>query len=182
MKGKVDNKNWMIIRATDLHLVKALVSKAKELGLSVSNDGETKTGIEHIQLGNSVSVGTSEKFNINWARSIDYYANRGIVPVYDIKYDWAKIMDRLEAYAKNCGVCGKLEGGDTFKIADGVVTIGEAVDLNAGDIAKFKELIGNGFDVTIDQFCETITIADDDGETELTFTDLDKLSKALAKR
>ncbi len=90
----------MIIRVTDMDLVGALLTKAERLDLTISNDNETKTGIEHIQIGNSISVGTSDKFHINWARNIDYYAGRGIVPVYDIQLDWSKIVERLNQYAE----------------------------------------------------------------------------------
>lgn len=89
----------MIIRVTDMDLKDVFLLKAKELGLTISNDNETKTGIEHIELGHAISVGTSDKFHINWARNIDYYANRQIVPVYDIHFDWPKIISRLNDYA-----------------------------------------------------------------------------------
>ncbi len=89
----------MIIRATDMDLVEAFIAKADKLGLTISNDRETKTGIEHIKLGNCISVGTSDKFHVNWAKRIDYYAERGIVPVYDIQLDWKKIIERLNDYA-----------------------------------------------------------------------------------
>lgn len=94
------NSNYhMIIRVTDMELKDAFLAKAERLGLTISNDAETKTGIEHIQIGNCISVGTSDKFHINWARRINYYADRAIVPVYDIQLDWKDIIARLNDYA-----------------------------------------------------------------------------------
>ena len=95
----------MIIRNTDMYLKDAFLKLASDLGLSISNDNETKTGIEHIQLGHAISVGTSDKFHVNWARNIDYYANRGIVPVYDLTYDWNKIVTRLQEYKTEMFQC-----------------------------------------------------------------------------
>jgi len=97
--SKVNEKYWMIIRNSDNYLKDAFLKKCSDMGLTISNDGETQTGIEHIQLGHVISVGTSDKFHINWARRIDYYADRGIVPVYDLTFDWALIMDRLVSYS-----------------------------------------------------------------------------------
>ena len=88
----------MIIRVTDIFLTQAFITMAQVKGLHISNDAETKNGIENIDLGNCISVGTSDKFQVNWAKNIDYYAGRGIVPVYDIQLDWVKIKDRLDQY------------------------------------------------------------------------------------
>ncbi len=119
------NSNYnMIVRATDLDLVEAFVKKAKKLGLTVSNNKETKSGIENIEVGHCISVGTSDKFHINWAKRIDYYAGRQIVPVYDIQLDWSKIVSRLEEYAEAIAEEDTLEiDGYEVEISEDDVTI-----------------------------------------------------------
>lgn len=157
----------MIIRVTDLFLKDALLAKAKSLGLTISNDGETQTGIEHIQLGNSISVGTSDKFHVNWARNITYYADRGIVPVYDITYDWAKIVSRLEGYAANVDKIEEVEeeenndqildSGDSVTVDDGFVYFNGNM-LDSSDLRALALLAENGTTITIDTDDSTIDV------------------------
>lgn len=179
----------MLIRVTDLFLKDAFLAKAESLGLTISNDGETKNGIEHIQLGNSISVGTSDKFAINWSRNIDYYAGRGIVPVYDIQHDWAKITARLDAYAANTDMNSDyteeveeednsvyLESGDSVEVESGTVEFnGGRVDI--ADLAALKRLANAGVDVNIDSDDNTIRV----NGVDVTESDIEVLEEMLSE-
>ncbi len=144
------NSNYhMIIRVTDLELVDALVAKAIKLGLTVSNNKETKNGIENIELGHCISVGTSDKFHVNWARRIDYYADREIVPVYDISLDWTKITKRLNDYAEAVAEEQTVVVGDYIVEAseDDVILHDEDGDfvasLTRSDVEELLDLMDN---------------------------------------
>lgn len=144
--GYKSENNSMVIRVTDTVLKDAFLKICDNKGLHISNDGETKTGIEHIELGHTISVGTSDKFQVNWARNYDYYADRGIVPVYDFQYDWKKIMDRLDAYvAEQASTQEEEDQVYHYTTENGaeveVNTVHETVDFNAGhSIISFDEV------------------------------------------
>lgn len=178
-------ENNMIIRNTDNDLKDAFLAKANKLGLTISNDNETKNGIENIEIGHCISVGTSDKFHINWAKRIDYYAGRGIVPVYDISLDWKAIVARLESYAN--AIEADVEDDNEFELNDGTeVTVdtdeqevsldGKAV-LEKADLKTLRDLVNMGASrISVDNDDETIDI---DGDFTITFDELTKLEEAL---
>lgn len=96
---KVNSKFHMVIRNTNTNKKNEFLKKAKALGLTISNNRETDNGIEKIRLGHTISVGTSKKFHVNYAKRHDYYTEKAVVPVYDFNYDWNEIIARLKAYA-----------------------------------------------------------------------------------
>lgn len=133
----------MIIRNTDNELKDAFLAKAEKLGLTISNNGETENGIENIEIGHCISVGTSDKFNINWAKRIDYYAGRGIVPVYDISLDWKAIVARLNAYAeavKDDGLEYEIDGLSVFiDVENQEVVLDDSAVLTKADLETMLE-------------------------------------------
>ncbi len=180
----------MIIRNTDNDLKDAFLAKAKKLGLTVSNSNQTKNGIENIELGHCITVGTSDKFNVNWAKRIDYYADRQIVPVYDISLDWKAIVARLEAYAANVDnldCCEEEEEIDENEINlhDGdlavihpddneVVFNGDLV-LTKEDIKALKNLAAWGITVIVDSDDQTLQL----GDISITEGELDEIAEKL---
>lgn len=167
------NSNYhMVVRVTDMDLVAAFIAKAKKLGLTISNNRETKNGIENIQHGNCISVGTSDKFHVNWARNYDYYADRTIVPVYDISLDWSKIAERMTEYASAVG-----KGESEFETEEGVyvqvdseegeVEIGDFT-MTKADIKTIHALVNMDIDVAI-------------GEGEITIGDITLTEKEFGR-
>ncbi len=179
-KGSVvkDEKNWMIIRVTDLDLVQAFLSKCEKAGLSISNDDETDNGIEHLEIGNSISLGTSNKFQVNWARNIDYYAKRGIVPVYDISLDWSKIVARLNDYIANQKKGVELSGGDIYEVnRDNCVIFNDDTNLefNEGQIDLLKKIVSMGYDISFNEESGELVIDNGDSSLVITADELDAI-------
>ena len=168
----------MIIRHTDEDLKDAFLAKAERLGLTISNDNETKTGIEHIKLGDAISVGTSDKFHVNWARNYDYYAKREIVPVYDLQLDWKKIVNRLEAYAQAVEEDNnvvRLSGGEEVEVDQEAGTANiNGYDFDEDEINALSRLLDLGTPVSFDG-----DVLNVDG-TEVTKKDLDKVLNLMA--
>lgn len=173
----------MIIRNTDNELKDAFIAKAKKLGLTVSNNRETKNGIENIEEGHCISVGTSDKFHVNWAKRIDYYADRSITPVYDISLDWSKIISRLEKYAEAVSA----KDNEDFTLEDGTevsvdndeqeVTLNDHLVLNSDDLAVLRKLAAFDLDVIVDAANGTITL---NGDYSITFDEIEELEEKLA--
>lgn len=179
MSTKVNKDLWMIIRNTDTDLKEAFIRKAEGLGLEISHD------IEDCEEGHAVSMGTSEKYHINWARRIDYYADRGVVPVYDIAHDWAKITKRLTDYAlwlKDNDGEDLTEGGQ-YKVDsdEGEVTLSDDdyddVVLTKDEVRQISSLLNSGLRVTIDDEDNTVSI--NNGDYVLSGDEIDAILEKL---
>lgn len=172
----------MIVRVTDMDLKDAFISKAKKLGLTVSNDRETKTGIEHIELGHCISLGTSDKFHVNWAKRINYYAGREIVPVYDIQLDWKDIITRLQDYAawvnESSDEFETEYGNDVYVDNDEQEVTIDDITLGADDIKILIKLTGSNVNVAYNVESDTFCIGDD---VCITGKELEKIKQRLEK-
>lgn len=103
LRNKLDGS--FLVIASDLHLADSLIQRAQRANLTVSGDRTCKVGnglgsIENIQEGNLITFGTSERFDVNWVARRGYAFENGLVPVYDIKKDWFKILDAMNEMAK----------------------------------------------------------------------------------
>jgi hypothetical protein len=99
----LNNKGQFFVHVDEKYpYVKELVRQAQNLGLTVSGDctAPTKGGdITHVQKGDMITVGSSTRFDVNWIRRDQYFAQKGYRPVYDIVDDWNKIEKALKQFA-----------------------------------------------------------------------------------
>lgn len=76
-----------------------LIANAKLAGLAVAEFPFVRSGIDQAGAGNALTIGTSDKFDMDWVRRPQFLCERGIKPIYDIVDDWNEINAALVKYA-----------------------------------------------------------------------------------
>lgn len=118
--------------------VREFVRRAQELGLTVSGDGTAtvKGGdITKAQKGDVITVGSSSKFDVNWAKRDGYVCDKGYAPVYNLHKDWAKVNKALENFAAEKKAV-KLENGTNVRFHHSFMVIdGRVYNYKNGQVA-----------------------------------------------
>jgi hypothetical protein len=76
-----------------------LLSFARQLGLSIASYPNVTYGVEDVEIGEIISVGTSPQYDIDRIARRGYVREQGFHPVLDIISDFNEIKKRLIAYS-----------------------------------------------------------------------------------
>lgn len=129
-KSLLNEKGQFFVDVTEKSpYVREFVRQAQDLGLTVSGDGtaEVKGGdIRSANKGNILTIGSSNRFDVNWVKRDEYACKKGMAPVYEIVKDWDKAIKALKQYADQKKNVTLRDGSEVhfhsrFMVADGRV-------------------------------------------------------------
>jgi len=103
-----NNKNSFVIdtisagnKNTVRFYLSELTENVRAKGLTVSGLDwpPVMSGIDQAELDSIITIGTSDKFDMDWIRRRGFACERGLKPVLNLVEDWAEIQDKLALYA-----------------------------------------------------------------------------------
>lgn len=108
-----------------------LINKVQDFGLTVSglDFPPVRRGINQIELGSLITIGTSDKFDIDWIARRGFACERGLKPVLHLVDDWAEIVEKLAIYA-NEKKSFVTRYGDKVTYHKGFVKVGKTIITN----------------------------------------------------
>jgi len=80
-----------------------LLTVAVANGLTVKGDGTARSKgniLNDIDLGDIITFGNSEKFDVDYTTDPEYIKKNNLIPVYDILKDWDTILKAVKEMAK----------------------------------------------------------------------------------
>ena len=61
---------------------------------------DVRRGIEFASNNHAITIGTAKKHDVEWVERPNYMREKGYAPIFDIRKDWTKVVNRLKAYAE----------------------------------------------------------------------------------
>lgn len=109
-----------------------LIENAKAKGLTISGLDwpPVMSGIDMATLGSLITVGTSDKFDMDWIRRRGFACERGLKPVLNLVDDWAEIQEKLALYAVEKKAF-TTRCGDKVTFHKGFVKVGKTIITDA---------------------------------------------------
>ena len=104
--------NNAIDQGTLSFYVEELLEFASQIGLSYKRFPFAMYGVQDIEVGHYISVGTSQEFDIDYITRKGYITENGYQPVYDLINDFNEIKKALLKYAIGSNTPVKLQCGN----------------------------------------------------------------------